>query len=259
MKSGTVNKALYDSLLELGLTRQEAELYVASLTLGPSSLADVARKTGIARPNLYKLIKGLEQGGLVQPGKKGRYARAFSVEPPTVVMEKLRLRQKELAEKDKAVAAALPELMAFYHQGEMPTKIKVLTGEKEYLQAFFQILDEAKDTCEYFGSAADFIGFTSWETEKRWIKERMQKKIFIRALLLPSKDADQLKATDEKEMRETRILHGIPPFVTSFQLFANKVILWQPKAPLAILIEDEYIVAMLRSVFYKLWGATNSK
>jgi len=253
MKSEHVNQTLYTCLLELDLTKQEAELYVTALTIGPSSLADLAKKMDIARPNLYKLIKGLEQAGLVQPGKKGRYARAFSVEPPTVVMEKLRIRQKELAAKDEAVAAALPELMALYHQGEMPTKIKVLTGEKEYLQAFFQILKETKDTSEFFGSASDFIGFVSWETEKRWIKERMKKKIFIRSLLLPGKDADQLKAMDEKEMRETRIIRGIPPFPTSFLLFANKVIIWQPKAPLAILIEDEYIVTMLRSVFYKLW------
>jgi hypothetical protein len=41
--------------------------------------------------------------------------------------------------------------------------------------------------------------------------------------------------------------------VTSFQLFANKVIIWQPKAPVAILIEDQYVIAMLKSIFDKLW------
>jgi hypothetical protein len=59
-------------------------------------------------------------------------------------------------------------------------------------------------------------------------------------------------------MRETRILQGGAPFATSFQLFANKVLIWQPKAPLAVLIEDEYIVQMLRSIFYLLWGKSKA-
>ena len=54
-------------------------------------------------------------------------------------------------------------------------------------------------------------------------------------------------------MRETRVLKTAQPFVTLFQLYANKALIWQPKAPLAILIEDEYIVQMLRSVFDVLW------
>lgn len=43
------------------------------------------------------------------------------------------------------------------------------------------------------------------------------------------------------------------PFQTAFQLFGNKVIIWQPKAPLAVLIEDEYIVQMLKSIFFIMW------
>ena len=70
---------------------------------------------------------------------------------------------------------------------------------------------------------------------------------------MPSKDAETLKASDAKEMRETRILKGLAPFAPIFQLYANKVIIWQPKAPLAMLIEDEYITQMLRSIFNALW------
>jgi hypothetical protein len=40
---------------------------------------------------------------------------------------------------------------------------------------------------------------------------------------------------------------------TAFQLFGKKMILWQPEAPLAILIEDEYLISMFRTIFYSLW------
>jgi hypothetical protein len=71
---------------------------------------------------------------------------------------------------------------------------------------------------------------------------------------LPGSDAETLRANDAQELRETRIVSGATPFATSFQLFANKVLIWQPKAPLAVLIEDEFIVQMLRSIFYVLWN-----
>lgn len=60
-------------------------------------------------------------------------------------------------------------------------------------------------------------------------------------------------------MRTTRFFHGKIPFVTGFMLYANKVIIWQPKAPLAVLIEDEYIVEMLRSIFETLWSGSKTQ
>jgi hypothetical protein len=71
-------------------------------------------------------------------------------------------------------------------------------------------------------------------------------------LLLPGEDAETLKETDAEEMRTTKLLTAAP-FVTSFMLYANKVIIWQPKAPLIVLIEDEHIVQMLSSLFDVLW------
>ena len=72
-------------------------------------------------------------------------------------------------------------------------------------------------------------------------------------MLFPSDDAHMLKGADAQEMREIRLLKGFAPFSSSFQLFANKVIFWQPVAPLAIVIEDEYLVTMMKSIMAGLW------
>jgi sugar-specific transcriptional regulator TrmB len=248
-----VKKNLYSSLKELGLTDLEADLYVASLSLGPSPIATIAARMNISRPNIYKVIAGLEGRGLVAISKKKKYARNFMVEPPTAVLEKLREKRETISDLDETVASALPDLLAMYHQGETPTKIKVLEGKEQFLQTYFTVLDEAKDEALFFGSLADYIGVTSWEEQSEWIKKRYTKGIRIKALLLPSADAEKVKSKDAVELRETRILKGAAPFVTFFQLFANKALVWQPRAPLAVLIEDEYIVAMLKSMFAWMW------
>jgi hypothetical protein len=63
---------------------------------------------------------------------------------------------------------------------------------------------------------------------------------------------------DTEHLREIRIIKDLDPFVTGFQLYANKAFIWQPTGSLAVLIEDEYIVAMLRSVFNALWESAKS-
>lgn len=248
-----VKKNLYTSLKELGLTESEANLYITSLNLGPATIASLAEHLAMPRPNVYKVIAGLERYGLAKFSERKRYTRTFVVEPPTVVLEKLRQKRKTVADLDQTLIGAMPDLLALYHQGETPTKIKVLGGKEQWLKIFFRVLDETKGPISYFGSADAFIEMVSWETEREWIKKRIKKGIHIDVLLTPGKDAQTLKEADEEEMRTTRLFNGTIPFVTGFMLYANKVIIWQPKAPLAVLIEDEYIVAMLRSIFEVLW------
>lgn len=248
-----VKQNIYTSLKELDLTDNEIKLYTLSLSLGPTTISKLAEHLSISRPNIYKIIEGLERNGLAKFSERKRFARTFMVSSPTVVLDLLRKKKKALARLDENITQAMPQLLSFYHQGELPTSIRIIQGKEQFLDVFRNIIDEAQDVSEFFGSVKDFIGFISWAEERQWIKDRIKKNIKIKALLLPSQDADELKASDDKELRETRILKAKSPFATSFQLFANKVVIWQPKGALAVLIVDEYIVEMLRSVFYTLW------
>lgn len=248
-----VTKNLYISLKELGLTESEANLYTTSLILGPTTIASLAEHLNMPRPNVYKVIAGLERHGLSKFSERKRYTRTFVVEPPTVVLEKLRKKREIVSGLDQMLVGAMPDLLAQYHQGETPTKIRVFEGREQWLRIFFQILEEARGKIEFLGSADAFIELVTWEREREWIAKRKEKGIHIDVLLTPGKDAVVLKEADLKEMRTTRLFKGNMPFVTGFMLYANKVIIWQPKAPLVVLVEDEYIVQMLRSIFGVLW------
>jgi sugar-specific transcriptional regulator TrmB len=253
MAENNHNQNLYTSLEELGLTVQEINLYSISLKLGPSSISEIAKNMQISRPNVYKVIRSLENHGLARFSDKNKYARNFMVESPGIILEKLRAKKKRIEEINNGFISVLPEFLASYHQGESSTKIKVLQGKELYLKTYYQILEEEKREIQYFGSAEDFINFISPHEEDRWRKLRIKKNIPIKVLLLPSETSNQIKNLDDSELRQTKILKGFWPFTTSFQLFSNKVIIWQPKAPLAIFIEDQYIIEMLKSMFYKFW------
>lgn len=248
-----IKQILYTSLLELGLKEQEIELYALSLAIGPTSIGNLASQLGINRPNIYKVIIELEKKGLAKFSERKKYTRTFMVESPTLVRDLLKQKKENLTSNEVKLFNALPDLLALYHQGELPTSVKIIEGEDQFLKVFFQSLDEAQKQIEFFGSAKDFIRFISWGEERRWIQTRVRKNIFIRTLIFDDPDALILISKDKDELRETRLFQNITEFNTSYLVYGHKVIIWQPQAPLGILIEDQYIVKMFLSIFNGFW------
>lgn len=255
LSQNEIRSNLYKSLTELGLTEHELNLYTISLTLGPTTVAKLAESLAIPRPNVYKVIEGLVRQGLARGAPAKKYKKLFVVESPSIISDLLRKKRDLFTSLDREVIGAMPDLLAMYKQGAQSSSIRMLEGEEQFIEAFDQIIEQARES-EFFGSAEDFVGFISWAKEQAWIQRRLKNGVRIKCLLFPGPVATTLQKDDANQLREIRILKGIRPFATSFQLFANKVIIWQPKAPLAILISDEYIVQMLRNIFYSFWEKT---
>lgn len=246
--------ALYKALEELGLSESERQLYSLSLSLGPTSIATLADRLGISRPNIYKVIAQLQRHGLAQFSGSKQYTKSFIVESPSAVAELLRKKREEVASRDDAFVFELPFFLTQYQQGNRPTKISVLQGRAKLLQAYLQVFEEAKDEICFFGAGAEFVKFVSFDLGKQRIRRRVERGVKARSLTLPDV-AESGLTTNLAELREARVLRSAAPFVTSFHLFANKALLWQPKGDVAVLIEDEYIVAMLKSMFDVMWNS----
>lgn len=252
IRTPEINKTVYSSLRTLGASKLEANLYIAALRMGPSTVGELAEVLSIAPPNVYKLIDKLEKRGLGHFADSG-YGRKLTIEPPGLIIEKLQKKAQRVDRHENSLTGLMPDLLALYQQGDLPTSVRIYDGAPGFLKIFDMSLEQSKEEFQFFGSAHDFIGFISWAAENKYIANRLKKKIKARVLLLQSEDTETLKKNDEKELRETRIFKTDSRFSTSFQLFGNKVVLWQPKAPLAVVIQDEYFVVMFKTIFETLW------
>lgn len=246
------NAALYAALKELELTDHEARLYVLSLEVGPHPIGQIAEKMGISRPNIYKLIKGLESRGLAALPSGGKLKR-FSVASPSLVAELLEKKQQKDKELKNDFSALLPDLLVKYQRGDLPSSVRIYKGRGQYIGAFFGMLDEGKDSLDFFGSVDDFLNLIDMDDQRDYLKERVKRGLKSRTLTLPGPNADRISGEDKENLRETRIMMQLVPFKASFHFFADKVIFWQPENLLAIRIEDDLIVAMLKSMYENLW------
>lgn len=256
-KTPDVLEPLRQSLLDLELSPNEITLYLTSLALGPTPIAKLAQQLGMRRPNLYKVITQLEARGLARFSTTKRKRRTFVVEPPTTIRELLQKKRESVASAEQHLAAIIPVLMAQYRQGEGTTKVKIFETRDQWMQAFFDTLTEA-DRIDWFGNYHEWVSFVGAEREQLWIAKRIEKQIPIRLLMLPSIEGESLADASPQSRREYRLLASAVPFSCSFQIFANKILLWQPKTPLAVLIEDEYLAQMFRAIFQTLWQTASS-
>jgi len=253
VKTGQNDKlAIYEALRQLGLTEGEAQLYVVSLEIGPHPLGQLATKLGISRPNIYKLIKGLENKGLAALPAGGKLKR-FSVASPTFVADLLEKKLERDKKTKQNLASLLPDLLSKYQRGDLPSHVRIYQGRGQYIGAFFGMLDEGKDGLDFFGNVDDFLNLIDLDDQREYLKERVKRGLTSRTLTLAGPNADRIAVEDRENMRETRILTGMNPFKASFHFFADKVIFWQPENLLAIRIEDDVIATMMKSVFDYLW------
>ncbi len=244
---------MYAVLAELGLTSNEQRFYVTSLIAGPTSITRLSEQLGIPRPNAYKLIESLEQKGLVSSAMRKRYARHFVVEPPTVVSERLREQREKQMRVDRTFIESLPSYLSQYRQGEAALKIRVLTGRADFQKMFDHMFDEMEGELLFFGSILDFDRAVGREEILRQVDRRVARGVNSKTLLLPEGRGYLTMETHEKHLREVRYLNTLAPFVPSFHVYMNKVIIWQPETPTAMIIEDEYVVAMFKSIFMAFW------
>lgn len=254
LSQAQLQEFLLPALEELGLTEYEKKLYLLSLTLGPTPVSAFAKELGVSRPNVYKVILGLEKHGLAIFSERNGRKRTFSVESPHVLIQCLRKKREKLTQLDQDVFKILPDLLALYQQGDRPTKLQVFDTKETWIKAFFLTLAETSGEHLFFGNVERFLAMDPQE-QKRWVEERTRRGIKGRLLSLQSSETQNKQMHDPSELRETRILK-LQTFETSYQIFGKKAIIWQPLAPLAILIEDDYIVTMLKAIFEGFWASS---
>ncbi|MFA6447310.1 MAG: helix-turn-helix domain-containing protein [Patescibacteria group bacterium] len=250
---------LYAALDELGFTENEQRLYVTSLNQGPLSISRLAELLAIPRPNVYKIIEGLVSKGLIDSRARLRYAKNLTVEPPSVVSELLKERRKEQFKVDHAFIDKLPTYMDNFQQGAGPLKVKVMVGQKDFEKIYIQMYEEAQQEILFCGSLRDFDLAFGRDLVMKNVEKRLEKDIKGIALLLPMDRGYYSAAEHKAQRREVRYLEGFEGFATSFHIFSNKVVFYQPKAPMAVLVEDEYIVTMMKSLFTGLWAGASEK
>ena len=245
---------MLDELKKIGLSENEARVYLALLELGSETAQEIAKKAGVKRATTYVQLDALMKMGLVTSFEKGKKSY-FRAEDPEHLM-KIAEREKKVArERESALEEILPDLGKLYlSAGERP-RVRFFDGVEGLKTMQAEFLKSGAELVESFSSADDvakiFPKFGE-EYEPQKIKRKIQSKV-----IYTSANGSFLKEVDMIALRESRY---IPPdeFPVScdISIYKNTVSISVLRGKIfGILVEGEEIAKSMRSFFKLAWEA----
>ena len=246
---------MISELLKLGLTDEEAHIYVACLEINGGPVSNIARKAGVNRVSAYHTLENLLRKRLVSHYNRNG-VKCFAPEPP----EKL----SELAlEKVNLAKSIIPELKTLTASLGFKPKIRSYEGRDGVERVFTESLN----------AKGEILGYTNLKQVTQFFPEffcdytakRFQKNIKVR-YLSPS-TVESVHAMDPflpKEHEDTfsgilRVNKEQFPFENEILIFGNAVgiVSLNPDELLGLIVESATLARTMKAVFDLAWlGAT---
>ena len=239
-------------LKDLGLSENEAKVYLAMLELGPASVIEISKKASVNRPTAYVQIESLKKMGLVSTQVKGK-KQIFIAESPDQLEFVLDKEFSEVKRKKDEFKKMLPELLNFHRSSGVQPQVRFFEGKEGILRMQEIVLKSGAMEVTAITSFDDVF-----EVFPRHISEyspkRVQRKIRSR-IIYTSSEGPILEKTDKSMLRETKFIpKDKMPFSGDITIFGDSIAIVALKGKISgIIIDHPEIANSFRNFFEFLW------
>ncbi|MDD5469915.1 MAG: helix-turn-helix domain-containing protein [Candidatus Peribacteraceae bacterium] len=242
-------------LLKLGLTDEEAKVYIAVVEINGGAVSVIARKAGINRVSCYHTLEKLIKRRLLSQYDKGG-VKCFAPEPP----EKL----EELAfERVNIAKSLLPQLKSLTGTHGFKPKIRFYEGQEGVERVFTESLAAKKEILGYTDLKTVTAFFPKFFRD--YTAQRLKKGIKTR--YLSPNTAESVHVIDpflpknyDPNLIEILLVNKDQfPFENEVLIFGNTVgiVSLKKEELLGLLVESASFARTMRAVFDLAWlGAT---
>ncbi len=228
-------------LQQIGLTENEAKIYLTLLDIGPSLAGMISRKSGIHRRSVYDAIDRLIEKGLIGYITKNN-RKYFEAVNPSILLNLLK-------EKEESVKEILPQLESKFNLTKEKQETLFFRGKSGLKTAFEDQILTGKEILIFGASpiANEILKFYF-----KWFdKRRVEKKIKVK-IIFDSSIRNKLQKIPLSEIRFLPKEYSTP---AATNIYADKIsiILWSKENPLAIIIKQKEIADSYRKFFNLMW------
>ena len=238
------------SLLDTGLSAKEADVYLAMLELGPSSVQDIAKKAGINRTTTYVMMEGLKRHGLMSSFEKGKKVM-FVAENPQYLLTLLTNRLAEETAKRDRMVSFIPQLMAIFNAVEDKPKVRFFEGEETYGIIRREMSEGRERNWEFYAVDESSTKLATYQEEERIALSRQLRNA---RLLMAIKPGFTPRYFDQKAFEARMIDYVQFPFTGSITVAGNKVcILTMRSHGMGIIMDSKEISDIFRAMYEAVW------
>ncbi len=241
------------SLVELGLSEKEANVYLALLEIGRASVKQIAKKSVVNRTTAYEILEALSTRGVVSRSEeKGKVA--YIAESPTRFEVVLRKEEQSLKQKKEHLQEAMPQLFALYNAMEDKPGVRFFEGEEG--------IAAAREAMA-FGTHGEHLAFAAYDEgtirmAKIAEEQRLRaaKRAYGRAVFA-IKPGIRVQPFDAKNWNVRTLSYEQFPFTGEINIGKGKIGAFVFKTkPLAFIIESQEITELFRVMFELAWGVS---
>ncbi len=244
-------KDLKEILAEYGLSDKESSVYLAMLELGPASVQDIAKKSGVNRATTYVLIESLKRRGLMSTFEKGKKTM-FVAESPDRLKRLIEKEMSVIKDKEQRLQEALPSFLALYNSSAQDKPIVKYFEGNEGVKTARELMMRCRGEMLNFVAVDESTVNVSkiGENQRLEVGKRLQGKVII-AL----KEGVKLPYFDRSNWNVKQISYDSYPFTGDLHLFDNKVLFIVMKAqPIAFLLESPEVYGLTRAMYEAVWS-----
>lgn len=247
-----MEKILRNTLTLLQLSTKEIQFLEALYFLGPTTIHEVAKKARLQRSTAYLVMSELLEKELIIEDFK-EYKKTISAVEPRTLLRKLAARQRLLKRTELELQEHLPEMDAYFQTTPSRPHIQYFEGKTALLSVWNDVLQTKSEILLWTNQATENLFFTKALHEK-FIKERVAKRIPIRALAVNNRPGKSLLERDEQSLRHSKLLPIQTTFRAETYIYENKIaILDYHNDITGIIIESEAVTSTQRAIFEMTW------
>jgi predicted transcriptional regulator len=249
---------MIEQLGALGLSHAEATFYIAALTLGTPSIAQVSKEAGITRTSGYEVADRLIQRGLLSRvpskpggGKRGRPGSLVRASNPEML-------RSDWEHQGKVVEDVVPRLHAIAHKKPLVPRVRFFEGASGIKAALFETLTWHG---ELYGilSMRDLLEVPGRDQMSEYIQGRRDGGIWLNVVRSRERDEPDGWLSSDDDLRRTRYAPEGDVFtMTTIIGSTNVCVISSRNENFAMMIESSEYASTQLSLWNVLWQASSA-
>lgn len=250
-------------LKQLNFSEKEIDVYFAALKLGSASISQLAKSSGVRRPNTYFILEKMKEKGLVSLAKK-KNKQIFVAEKPDKLLKLLEDQKDKLSEQQEEIKNILPKFEELAKKGTAIPIFRYYEGEKAVWNILDDLTNSGADDARIIvpGKMIDIFG------KNRFLKNVIlrRQQLGMKVNIISDRHSEVIKLQKEgidgktTSLREYRFLPEALGIDTGVYIYNNKAALIFLKEEISgLLIESEDMFKVFKFMFDSLWKELEGK
>ena len=245
---------MLNQLKNLGLSENEAKVYMAMLELGPATVLEISAKAGVNRPTAYVQIESLKKMGLVSTQMKGK-KHIFIAESPEQLEFMIDRQKSELEQKKDELQKLLPDLTAMFNVSDQKPQVRFFEGVEGLMKIQDEFLKNKSKESISMSSLDDVMNVFPAHPQK-YTPRRVQRGIKSRLIYTSSRGA--FLKSDPALLREVRFISPEKmPFNLDMSIYDDVVAIANLRGTVSgVIIKNQNIADSFRNLLNFIWSSS---